>query len=221
MHRGKCYPYVMNEHDTDDSTFTLGSHWDQAYTTGQQTEERTLPSDLALQAAEQLDAGDTVLELGCGVGIDAACLAGKAGAVTAVDLADSQIRSNQHAFELPNLTFQAMDIARGLGRFADGSFSAVFARRSLHYFDDATTAAVFREIYRVLQPGGRLFFECKSADDPRAGQQANVGDVRQFFGDKEFKAYLKYFVIEAREERPLLDFFGYPSKFVTCQARKK
>lgn len=198
-----------------------GLHWNQAYKTGKQNEERAKPSNFALVVAEQLNSDDTLLELGCGVGVDAAYFATKVLSVTAVDFAESQIRSNQEAFNQSNLIFETVDISQGLHRFDDASFTAVYARRSLHYFDNETTKNIFQEIHRVLTPNGRLFFEVKSAKDPHAGQQAELGDVRQFFGDDELREYLADFEIDFQEENMANDFYGYPSVFLTCWARKK
>jgi ubiquinone/menaquinone biosynthesis C-methylase UbiE len=207
---------------TEDKIATpdAGLHWDQAYQSGKQREEWTRPSKFVLSMIDQLDSNDVVLELGCGIGVDANYLASKVHSVTAVDHAQSLIESNNSHFKQPNLSFEVLDFSEGLKRFDSSSFTVAYARRSLHYFDDETTKRMFQEIQRVLKPGGHLFFECKSAKDLNAGQQAQTGDVRQFFGERELREYLTGFEIERSEEIPAEDFYGFPSVFLRCQARK-
>lgn len=195
------------------------AHWSQAYTEGKQVEVRNEPSSFAKAVAKRLDADDKVLELGCGIGVDAAHLAGRARSVIAVDFAEEPIGLSRERFKKPNLEFKVHNISLGLGQFADSSFDAVYARRSLHYFDEETTEKIFREIGRVLVSGGQLFFEVKSANDPNAGQQAEEGDVRHFFTTNEIESLLPEFEIES-EEHPDNDFFGHESVFLICRAKK-
>jgi ubiquinone/menaquinone biosynthesis C-methylase UbiE len=197
-----------------------GAHWDQAYQAGKQRAEWTQPSEFVLSITDQLNSDDVVLELGCGIGVDSAYIANKVHSVTAVDHAQSLIESNRSHFKQPNLSFEVLDLSQGLKRFDDSSFTTLYARRSLHYFDDETTSRLFKEIQRVLKVGGQLFFECKSANDPLAGQQAQTGDVHQFFGERELKQYLEGFKIKHTEEISADDFYGYPSVFLRCWARK-
>lgn len=197
-----------------------GLHWDQAYQTGKQREQWTQPSEFVLSITDQLNSDDEVLDLGCGIGVDAALIADKVHSVSAVDHAQSLIESNRVHFRKSNLTFDTVDMSDELSRFKDASFTVVYARRSLHYFDNQTTKRLFEEIHRVLKPDGRLFFECKSASDPLAGQKPETGDVHQFFGELELKEYLPDFKIEQTEEISADDFYGYPSVFLRCWASK-
>ena len=198
-----------------------GIHWDQAYATRQQREPRTKPSQFSVSVADQLKPDDVVLELGCGVGVDAVYLASRVRSVTAVDFAEKLINSNAEAFKQTNLVFMACNITQDLNQFQDAGFDAVYARRSLHYFDEGTTKRVFNEIHRILKPGGWLFFEGKSIHDPHVGQVAATGEVRHFFSESELQDWLADFEIERLAEEPAQDFYGFPSVFLTCWARKK
>jgi SAM-dependent methyltransferase len=193
--------------------------WNQAYHDALQTEERSEPSDFAVLTATRLGPDDTVMELGCGVGVDAALYASKAKSVVAVDFAEEPIEMSKAAFGRSNMKFQVLDISKELGRYRDASKSAIIARRSLHYFDDATTKRIFREIGRILTHDGQLFFEVKSNFDPHANQAPNDGEVRHFFSTFELPILLPGFEIES-VEKPAQDFFGYDSVFLTCWARR-
>src|SRR2546422_160092 len=75
--------------------------------------------------------------------------------------------------------------------FHANTFDVVYARLSLHYFTGAQTQQIFREIHRILKPGGLLCFICKSTKDPLYGQGKKIeedmfelkGHVRHFFSE--------------------------------------
>ena len=101
--------------------------------------------------------GDAVLDAGCGVGGAACWLAEHRGArVTGVTLVPEQVEQAR-----------AIAAARGLGDrvqfevadyahlpYADGAFDVVWMQESLCHAPDKR--AVYRELHRVLKPGGRL-----------------------------------------------------------------
>lgn len=103
-------------------------------------------------------AGCHVLDLGCGIGGAAAMLADTYGAarVTGVDIADDLIpRAAARAAERglsDRVTFRA--VKPGPLPFEDGAFDVVFIKDVVSHVADKTTQ--FRELARVLRPGGRL-----------------------------------------------------------------
>ena len=105
-----------------------------------------------------LEPGETVLDLGSGAGVDAILAAravGPAGRVLGVDMTAEMLaraRANAAAVGLANVEFRE-------GRLEslpvdDASVDAVTANCVINLVPDK--AAVFREIHRVLRPGGRL-----------------------------------------------------------------
>lgn len=119
---------------------------------------------LLLELLPRLPHG-AVLDLGTGTGYLAFPLARRNPAVSVVglDLVEEALdRSRQRAEAegLPNLRFCSYD---GLAfPFADGSFDAVAARYALHHFPDLSYT--FREIRRVLRPGGALLISDPTPD---------------------------------------------------------
>ncbi|MBF0131105.1 MAG: methyltransferase domain-containing protein [Magnetococcales bacterium] len=113
--------------------------------------------------------GCTVLDLGCGAGKDvflAAQLVGPHGQVIGLDMTEEQLavaRTNlddhmvRFGYDRPNVTFLQgyMEDLVGLG-IADASVDVVISNCVLNLSPDKR--AVFREIFRVLKPGGELFF---------------------------------------------------------------
>jgi len=98
-------------------------------------------------------AGRDVLEIGGGTGTDLAQFAAGGARVTDVDLAAGHLQLAQENFRLRGLagTFVHHD-AESLP-FADNSFDLVYSNGVLHHTPN--TAAVVREIHRVLRPRGR------------------------------------------------------------------
>jgi arsenite methyltransferase len=113
--------------------------------------------------------GKTILDLGCGTGRDvylAAALAGENGTVIGVDMTSEQLEvANRHAdaqmkkfgFGRTNVQFKSgyIEDLKSLG-IEDNSVDVVISNCVINLSPDKK--AVFREIFRVLKPGGELFF---------------------------------------------------------------
>ncbi len=102
--------------------------------------------------------GEIVLDIGCGAGIDsfiAASLVGPTGRVVGLDMTDAMLEKAtiwQQHLGLGQLEFRkglAEDIPQG-----DGSVDVVISNGVINLTPDKSK--VFREIHRVLKPGGRL-----------------------------------------------------------------
>ena len=94
----------------------------------------------------------SVLEIGCGLGIDTVKFAQHGAMVTAVDISSTSVRSTQRLLGergLPGTVCQAN--AENLP-FQDGSFDAVYAYGVIMHIPDESKAVA--EIYRVLKTDG-------------------------------------------------------------------
>ncbi|CAM3049350.1 class I SAM-dependent methyltransferase [Vibrio rarus] len=95
-----------------------------------------------------------VLDLGCGSGEHAKAIQSQGGVVTCVDLSPQMI-------ELVNANIQphhayVQDLSAGLPNEEEGTYDWVIAPLVIHYIEDIT--ALFKEIKRVLKPGGQWVF---------------------------------------------------------------
>lgn len=111
--------------------------------------------------------GATVLDLGCGSGRDcylASAMVGETGRVIGIDITDEQLEvARKHieyhtkAFGLskPNVEFIKGEMENLVG-LADNSIDCVISNCVINL--SSNKKAVFREIWRVLKPGGELYF---------------------------------------------------------------
>ncbi len=108
--------------------------------------------------AAGLQPGETVVDLGCGAGMDvflAANRVGPTGRVVGVDMTPEMLeraRVNARTGRYPQVEFQQADIERL--PVPPASADAVLSNCVINLAPDK--AAVYREIFRVLKPGGRF-----------------------------------------------------------------
>lgn len=130
--------------------------WDRAAHVYERAWSRQLApaQDLLLDMAD-LQHGEEVLELACGSGLVTRRIAasvGPTGHVTATDLSEEMLeRAKQATRDMDHLSFRRMDA--GELDLPDDRFDAALCALGLMYVPDPATA--FREMFRVLRPGGR------------------------------------------------------------------
>jgi ubiquinone/menaquinone biosynthesis C-methylase UbiE len=98
-------------------------------------------------------ANQDVLEIGGGIGTDLAQFAINGARVTDIDLAIGHLRLAEENFRLRGLPGRFIHHDAESLPFDDRSFDVVYSNGVLHHTPN--TAAVVREILRVLRPGGR------------------------------------------------------------------
>ena len=129
--------------------------------------------------------GETVLDVGCGVGtlaIEAQQRVGATGHVFGIDPGAQQIaRACYKAArrKLP-IDFQIGAIERL--PFPDQTFDAVLSTIMMHHLGDGLKRQGLAEIARVLKPGGRLVIADFKRSEERQLQSAPFGSVRNLPG---------------------------------------
>ena len=102
-----------------------------------------------------LTADSRALDVGCGFGWATRVMAESArnGHVTGIDISDEMIEmARSTSSEYPNVSFEVAT-AEHLP-FQDNEFTHAFSMESLYYYSNISVA--LKEIYRVLQNGGRF-----------------------------------------------------------------
>jgi arsenite methyltransferase len=106
----------------------------------------------------ELEPGERVLDLGCGAGTDsliAAQMVAPEGRVTAIDMTPEMLsKARAAATEMGQENVEFVEAEAERLPFADGSFDVVISNGVIDLIPDKD--AVFSELFRVLEPGGRI-----------------------------------------------------------------
>jgi SAM-dependent methyltransferase len=104
--------------------------------------------------------GQTILDIGCGAGVDlivAARGVGPSGRIWGIDLTPAMARQARRALTQMGISYGHAALAQAEALpFAPGSVDVVTSNGMLNL--SPQKAVSFREIWRVLKPGGRLQF---------------------------------------------------------------
>lgn len=123
-----------------------------------------------------LDAGSSVVDLGCGAGVPSTQALAERHAVVGVDISAEQIRlARQH---VPNAEFRCADLLDV--SFPDAGLEAVTAFYSLIHVPRTRHAELLLRVRRWLRPGG-MFLASLSAGGESDGLQGDFLGVPMFF----------------------------------------
>ena len=150
----------------------------------------------ALTEAMEVNPGDRVLDLGCGVGTNGILAARRAGPGGAVTFADSNVRAialaelNARALQVPAFDTRASFTMKEL---REGSYDVVLANPP--YYAQLTIAQLFvQRGWQCLKRGGRLFLVTKQPD-------ILYPVIEDAFGEPEMEERRGYFVFSAHRKR--------------------
>lgn len=170
----------------------------------------------------------TLLDVGCGVGVDSIFFAQNRLKVTAVDFSETGIEKLKQTItrkKIKNLTPMLKDISKL--KFKPNSFDVIYAHLSLHYFDDKTTAKIFNNLYKLLRPKGLFFIKCKSTDDRLYGKGKKIAKdiyvrndhIRHFFSKEYMAEKLQKFKV-LKIKKTSSTYHTYRSFFIEALATK-
>lgn len=146
--------------------------------------------------------GRKILDLGSGPGNVARVFAENGSDVVGVDFCSRMVEVAQEKF--PNILFQE---ANGEDLpFESNSFDAVVCNYAVHHF--AQPDIVFREISRILKPGGRFVFAVWGAPEEQSSIGAFFGAVAAHHNMEELPHGPLFGVTEQGVFEPLLSHAG-------------
>lgn len=126
----------------------------------EETDATLAPVDAAAITRAAPQAGEHVLDIGCGCGASTIALAQRVGAegrIVGVDISEPMLeRARYRTAELPEVETLLADAAAH--RFPAESFDLMFSRFGVMFFGDP--AAAFAHLRGALKPNGRLVFAC-------------------------------------------------------------
>ncbi len=108
----------------------------------------------------RINPGSALLDFGCGAGFDlfvASKLVGNKGRVCGIDLTEEMVQRARETLALAGVTnFEIKKVDSEVIPYDDRSFDVVISNGVINLSPSKETA--FREIHRVLKPGGKLQF---------------------------------------------------------------
>jgi SAM-dependent methyltransferase len=186
-----------------------------------------VPSPLAELCLSYIPDKSSILELGSGVGRDAAYLADHGHEVVATDGSEVVTNQNKQLRPHKNIQFSVLDIKQELP-YSNEQFDVVYSNLALHYFSNEKTREIVSDVGRVLKIGGLLIFACKSYDSLHSsGEEVEpnvwvspTGATIHLFTEEYTRGLLnRSFNIEYLDEIEE-EFNGRHSKIIRCLARK-
>ena len=125
-----------------------------------------------------LEPGMSVLELGCGTGYFTRELARTGADIVAIDVSPELLEIARSNCSEPNVRYEIQNAYRL--SYPDAVFDSVVGSSVLHHLE---IDPALREIYRVLKPGGKIFFTEPNMLNPQIAVQKNVLWLKRKLGD--------------------------------------
>jgi len=128
--------------------------------------------------SSHLKPGINVLELGCGTGSFTRELARSGANVVAIDVSSELLEIAKANSSAPNVRYEIRN-AYELS-YPNATFDSVVGSSVLHHLE---VEDALREIYRVLKPGGTIYFTEPNMLNPQIAIQKNIPWIKQKLGD--------------------------------------
>lgn len=154
-------------------------HW-QAYYGGDQAPQG--PSPFAEAVNARIRGASSMLEVGCGNGRDAAYFARAGHRVTAIDVSAAAIDLCRHKHAGTGVAFLTGDLPQIEAQHPGVAYDVVYSRFAVHAMPLQEEEALLRSAARMLSPGGGLFVECRSINDPLARQGEVISPTERIHG---------------------------------------
>lgn len=136
---------------------------------------------------------DTILEIGCGTGLNTEWLAEQVGSVVATDVSEGMLDRARQRLDLETVTLQQMDVMEPWP-FDDNAFDCVVSTLVLEHVE--ALGPIFREARRTLKNGGAFY----------------VSELHPY---RQMKGTQAHFEDEANGETVVIEAFMHPvSEFV-------
>lgn len=160
--------------------FGRSRHWGKFYARGSAPGE---PSSFARHVAALIGRNLELVDIGCGNGRDSRYFASLGHRVLGLDPSEAAIAASRNNRTSCNRTaeFWCGDLPK-LAREVDGRFDVAYCRFVLHAMPLAEEVETLAAACTVLRPGGDMFIECRSINDPMARQGEVISPTERIHG---------------------------------------
>ena len=132
----------------------------------------------AKMLSNHLKPGMTVLELGCGTGYLTRELVCSGADIVAIDVSPELLEIAKANCSASNVQYQVQN-AYALS-YSEGIFDSVVGSSVLHHLE---IEKALRDVYRVLKPGGTIYFTEPNMLNPQIAIQKNIPWIKRKLGD--------------------------------------
>jgi len=135
---------------------------------------------------------DKVLEIGCGTGYFTKEIVKSGAYVTAIDISPELIQIAKQEIRETNVCFvleNAYDLT-----FEAHSFDSIVGSSVLHHLE---IEKAIEEMFRVLKPGGRMFFTEPNMMNPQIALQKNIPFLKRKLGDSPDETAFFHWILKS------------------------
>ena len=128
--------------------------------------------------SDHLRPGMTILEIGCGTGYFTRELTRRGADIVAIDVSPDLLEIAKAKYSAPNVRYEIQNACALT--YNDSMFDSVVGSSILHHLE---IEEALREIYRVLKPGGTIYFTEPNMLNPQIAMQKNIPWIKRRLGD--------------------------------------
>ena len=125
-----------------------------------------------------LKPGMTILEIGCGTGYFTRELTWCGADIVAIDVSPDLLEIAKAKYSAPNVRYEIQNACALT--YPDATFDSVVGSSILHHLE---IEQALHEVYRVLKPGGTIYFTEPNMLNPQIAMQKNVPWIKRRLGD--------------------------------------
>jgi SAM-dependent methyltransferase len=122
--------------------------------------------------------GMAILEIGCGTGFFTRELIRRGADIVAIDVSPDLLEIAKAKYSAPNVRYEIQNACALT--YADAMFDSVVGSSILHHLE---IEEALREIFRVLKPGGTIYFTEPNMLNPQIAMQKNIPWIKRKLGD--------------------------------------
>jgi len=170
----------------------LINHWNEYY---KKDGIPSHPSPFAKYVANQLNAEQNILEIGCGNGRDAKFFSAQGHNVTGIDRSTEAIDLCKKLYSEERIEFCFGTIA-DIAKKNQKKYDLVYTRFVIHAMSMDEEIKTLKMSYKLLKSNGKFFIECRSINDPLSERGEIVSQTERIDGH-----YRRFIILEEFTER--------------------